>query len=173
MNPTEPGFVVRLAGPEDLRAVLGVHARRDSGESPLLEASKTEVETWRQMLAVPGLAVYLAELDGDTVGTASAMLFPNITYDCHPTAIIEAVVVAHPYRRRGIATSLLRHLLEDMRSEAATRSSSCPTRDTQVTGPIGSTPPSGLSQRPRDSVSTSQESPTPYRKPGSTRPDSP
>ena len=52
------------------------------------------------MLAVSGLSIYLAELDGDAVGTASAMLFPNITYDCQPTAIIEAVVVAHPYRRR-------------------------------------------------------------------------
>ena len=66
------------------------------------------------MLAVPGLSVYLAELDGHAVGTASAMLFPNITYDCHPTAIIEAVVVAHPYRRRGVATSLLQRLLLDM-----------------------------------------------------------
>jgi GNAT superfamily N-acetyltransferase len=68
------------------------------------------------MLAVPGLSVYLAELGGDTVATASAMLFPNVTYDCHPTAIIEAVVVALPYRRMGIATLLLQRLLQDMRS---------------------------------------------------------
>jgi GNAT superfamily N-acetyltransferase len=107
---------VRLAGPADLLALLGVHARRDSAETPPLEASKVEVETWAQMLSVPGLTVYLAELEGETVGTASAMLFPNITYDCHPTAIIEAVVVAYPYRRRGVATSLLRYLLSDMKS---------------------------------------------------------
>ena len=48
------------------------------------------------MLAVPGLSVYLAEMEGVIVGTASALLFPNVTYDCHPTAIIEAVVVAFP-----------------------------------------------------------------------------
>jgi len=95
--------------------VLGVHARRGSAESPPSSASKIEIDTWTHMLAVPGLTVYLAELDGDTVGTASAMVFPNITYDCHPTAIIEAVVVAHSYRRRGIATSLLQRLLQDMR----------------------------------------------------------
>lgn len=96
--------------------MLGVHGRRDSADSPPLRASRIEVDTWMHMLAVPGLTVYLAELDGDTVGTASAMLFPNITYDCRPTAIIEAVVVAHPYRRRGVATSLLRRLLRDLRS---------------------------------------------------------
>jgi len=107
---------VRLAGPKDLLAVLGVHARRDSADSPPLSASRIEIDTWSHMLAVPGLTVYLAELEGDTVGTASAMLIPNITYDCHPTAIIEAVVVAHSYRRKGVATSLLQRLLHDMKS---------------------------------------------------------
>jgi GNAT superfamily N-acetyltransferase len=68
------------------------------------------------MLGVPGLCVYLAEMDGDIVGTASAMILPNVTYDCHPTAIIEAVVVAHSYRRKGVATSLLQRALKDMRS---------------------------------------------------------
>ena len=68
------------------------------------------------MLSLPGLTVYLAEMDGEVVGTASAMLFPNVTYDCQPTGIIEAVVVARPVQRRGVVTSLLRRLLEDMRS---------------------------------------------------------
>lgn len=94
--------------------MLSVHARRDPVDPPPVRASTVEVATWTHMLAVPGLSVYLAELDGHAVGTASAMLFPNITYDCHPTAIIEAVVVAHPYRRRGVATSLLQRLLLDM-----------------------------------------------------------
>lgn len=112
---------VRLAGPEDLLDVLGVHARLDSAEVPTLNVSRIETDTWAHMLAVPGLSVYLAELEGDAVGTASAMLFPNITYDCHPTAIIEAVVVAHQYRRRGIATCLLQRLLQDMRSSGCNK----------------------------------------------------
>jgi GNAT superfamily N-acetyltransferase len=96
--------------------VLGVHSRRDSADSYRVGASKVEVDTWAHMLAVPGLSAYLAELERDIVGTASALLFPNVTYDCHPTAIIEAVVVAFPYRRRGIGAALLRCLLQDMRS---------------------------------------------------------
>lgn len=88
---------------------------------PPLRASKVEVDTWMQMMGMSGLTVYLAELDGDAVGTASAMPFPNITYRCHPTAIIEAVVVAHPCRRRGIGTSLLQYLLQDMRSAGCNR----------------------------------------------------
>lgn len=68
------------------------------------------------MLEASELYIYLADLDGDAVGTAPAMTFPNITYDCHPTAIIEAVVVAHSYRRQGVAMLLLQRILEDMQS---------------------------------------------------------
>ncbi len=79
-------------------------------------ASEIEGQTWVHMLEASDLYVYLAEMDGEAVGTASAMMFPNITYDCHPTAIIEAVVVAHSYRRQGVATLLLQRILEDLQS---------------------------------------------------------
>ena len=95
--------------------MLGVHARRDSADSPPARASRIEVDTWTHMLAISGLTVYLAELDGDTVGTASAMLFPT-----SPTTVSRRRSSKpwwlHPYRRRGVATSLLPRLLRDMRS---------------------------------------------------------
>jgi ribosomal protein S18 acetylase RimI-like enzyme len=107
---------VRAAQPGDLLSVLGVHARRHAGGRPPLEATKVESQTWAQMFAVPGLSVYVAEMEGDVVGTASSMIFPNVTYHCAPTAIIEAVVVAHEHRRRGVGTAMLRRMLADLRS---------------------------------------------------------
>jgi len=41
------------------------------------------------------------------------MLMPNITYNCAPTAFIEAVVVVPEQRRRGIARSVLQAVLAD------------------------------------------------------------
>jgi GNAT superfamily N-acetyltransferase len=116
VNSTGSAVTVRLAGQRDLLAVLGIHARRESDGSPPERVSEIEGETWGYMLETSGMYVYLCELNGEAVGTASAMLFPNITYDCRPTAIIEAVVVAHPYRRQGVATFLLQRILHDMRS---------------------------------------------------------
>lgn len=107
---------MRTARRGDLLAVLGVHARRHADGRPPSAASELEVSTWAHMLGVPGLRVYLAELDGDAAGTASVMMFPNITYECHPSAIVEAVVVAHSYRRQGVATLLLQRILEDMQA---------------------------------------------------------
>ncbi|GAA3073943.1 hypothetical protein GCM10017600_26460 [Streptosporangium carneum] len=70
---------------------------------------------WERVGATPGLTVYLAELEGEPVGTASMMLMPHITYDCRPSAFVEAVVVAYAHRRQGVATLLVRQALEDAR----------------------------------------------------------
>ena len=107
---------VRIARPDDLLRVLGVYAERDPGGRMPDRASKLEQTTWNQMTGTPGLAVYLAELDGAAVGTATLLMMPNLTYSCAPTAFIEAVVVGVNHRRRGIATAIMRRLLDDARN---------------------------------------------------------
>lgn len=62
------------------------------------------------------LTVYLAEVDGQVVGTATMMTMPNLTYGCAPTAFVEAVVIAADHRRKGIATAIMHRLLSDARS---------------------------------------------------------
>ncbi|MGR6998831.1 N-acetyltransferase family protein [Yinghuangia aomiensis] len=109
-------LVVRAAGAEDLLAVLGVHARRDPGGDVPRSASEVERLTWERVTRSEELTVYLAEVDGEPVGTATLMVMPNVTYGCAPTAFIEAVVVAAEHRRRGIAGAMLRQLLADARS---------------------------------------------------------
>ena len=67
------------------------------------------------MMTTVDLTVYIAERHGEPTGTATMMLLPNITYDCAPTAFIEAVVVVPAQRRRGIARSMIDVALEDAR----------------------------------------------------------
>ena len=95
--------------------VLAVYALRDAGGHSPIHASKLEQKTWTRMMETRGLAVYLAEVDGDVVGTATLLMMPNLTYGCAPTAFIEAVVVRFDHRRRGIATAIMRRLLDDAR----------------------------------------------------------
>lgn len=68
------------------------------------------------MMRAEHLTVYLAEIDGDPVGTATAMTMPNLTYDCCPTTFVEAVVVVHDRRRQGIATAIMGRVLGDARA---------------------------------------------------------
>lgn len=72
---------------------------------------------WQRIQASPDVTVYLAEdLTGAAVGTACLSILPNITYDCRPTAFIEAVVVRPEHRRKGVATLLLDRVLADART---------------------------------------------------------
>jgi len=112
--PNSRPCVVRSAGPDDLRSVLAVHSGR--GEGAEIAASELEQQTWACMMRTDDLTVYLAEIDGDPVGTATVMMMPNLTYGCAPTAFIEAVVVIPNQRRKGIATAILRQVLNDARS---------------------------------------------------------
>jgi GNAT superfamily N-acetyltransferase len=107
------GLVIRVASPEDLLGVLRVHGHRDPGGSSPRIATPLQCATWDLMMSREGLVVYLAETDGIAVGTATLLLLPNLTYDCQPSAFIEAVVVDVGYRRRGIATVMMRRILDD------------------------------------------------------------
>jgi len=97
-------------------AVLAVHARRDPGDDPPLSATDQQRRTWDEMTRRDGLVAYVALIDAEPVGTATVVLMPNLTYQCAPTAFIEAVVVDHRYRRRGIATAMLTEVLNDARA---------------------------------------------------------
>ena len=65
------------------------------------------------MMNSEDLVVYLATIDREVVGNATTMQMPNVTYDCAPTLFIEGVLVAAPYRRRGIATAIMTRALAD------------------------------------------------------------
>jgi hypothetical protein len=93
-------FVIGVASPQDLLGVLRVHRTRDPGGSSPEVATPLQHATWDLMMGREGLVVYLTESDGIAVGTATLLLLPNLSYDCQPSAFIEAVVVDVDYRRQ-------------------------------------------------------------------------
>ncbi|MFB7718083.1 GNAT family N-acetyltransferase [Nocardia sp. NPDC056100] len=105
-------LTIRATGLGDLLAVLAIHNQGGSAEA----VTDLQQRTWSRMQRSEDLTVYLAEVDGEAVGTATLMLMPNVTYHCAPTAFIEAVVVAAKHRRKGIASAIMRRLLDDART---------------------------------------------------------
>lgn len=112
MEVEGPTCAVRAAGRGDLLAILGVYAQRDSDVQLPDAASDREAQVWQRMMSTPDLTVYVAEIEGVAVGTATLLMMPNLTYS-GPTAFVEAVVVAVGHRRKRIATSMLRHVLRE------------------------------------------------------------
>lgn len=115
MTPiTEPA--VRLAGRDDLAELLRAYDGERTGGP-----SATEAGTWEAMLATDNLQVYCATVEAELVGTATLLVMPNLTYDCEPTAFIEAVVVRSEWRRRGIATKMVQRALDDARRDGCNK----------------------------------------------------
>ncbi|WP_280251187.1 hypothetical protein [Nocardia abscessus] len=84
--------VIRMAGNEDLLAVLIIHDQLASDGAPIRVLYRQR-QTRVRMLRSDKMTVYLAEVDGKPVRTVTQLLIPHVTYDCAPTAFIEAVVV--------------------------------------------------------------------------------
>jgi GNAT superfamily N-acetyltransferase len=104
--------------------VLDVLAENESDLPPVgrgVEAGVTsgpshkQISMWKRIQSTPDVTVFLAEIGDDAVGTACLLVLPNITYDCRPSAFIEAVVVKYGHRRQGVASSLLTHVLSQAR----------------------------------------------------------
>ncbi len=116
-----PAYRVRPALSDDIASVLHVLAqnqavRQDvSLEMPV--ATERQLAMWERIQVSPDVTVYVAEsAPGEAVGTACLSILPNMTYDCRPTAFIEAVVVAYAHRREGVAESLMQRVISDARS---------------------------------------------------------
>ena len=114
-------YQVRPALVDDLAATLDVLAQNQTvrpglPEQTAVAISERQIATWERIQQSPDVTVYLAETATDAVGTACLSVLPNITYDCRPTAFIEAVVVKYAHRRRGVARSILERLLTDARA---------------------------------------------------------
>ncbi len=110
-------YAIRPATAADLLAVVRVQAQSRPSTDPLPErVTDRQQATWDRMMAIADLTVYVAEVDGEPVGTACLLLMPNLGYDCRPTAFVEAVVTARAYRRRGVARAVMRRILADTRA---------------------------------------------------------
>jgi GNAT superfamily N-acetyltransferase len=56
----------------------------------------------------PGCEFYVAESEGNIVGTFVLYILPNITHHGRPAAMLENIVVDEAYRRRGIGREMLK-----------------------------------------------------------------
>lgn len=107
---------IRLIHHDELPALLELyrhlHVDDDEPSSPSAYA-----RVWESICANPLLHYFGAEVDGRLVATCILTIIPNLTRGARSYGVLENVVTHPDYRKRGIATVLLRHALDFARKE--------------------------------------------------------
>ena len=93
---------VRPAGTGDIAAVAGLLAGLQDPPSV-----RADDDAWGAIIAQPGRALLIAEIDGEPVGTADLIVSPNLTHGARPHALVENVIVAPDRRRDGVGRALM------------------------------------------------------------------
>jgi GNAT superfamily N-acetyltransferase len=80
-------------------------------DDPVADERMVE-ETFEQILALPGLYLFVLELDGVVVATTYLNVIPNLTRSVAPYAVIENVVVEERLRGTGLGKKIMGDTLQ-------------------------------------------------------------
>ena len=107
---------MRPAQDRDLLGVVRLLERQPG--LPVSAVTERQRASWVAMLGHEGMCCWVAEVDAVVVGTVTAIVYPNLGYDQHPSALLEAMVVAESHRRRGVGRALLAAALADLQRQS-------------------------------------------------------
>ena len=106
---------IRAAGAVDLSALRGLLAELHASDDAWDDARAADALT--AILADPRRRLLLAFDDGEAAGTLDVVVVPNLTRGARPYAVIENVVVAERFRRRGVGRALMDAAVAHAREE--------------------------------------------------------
>lgn len=99
-------LAIRKAVEADLPLLLQFYGQPsfNNGRVVSLDTAKA---IFARMAIYPDFSIYLAELDGESIGTFSLMLIDNIAHWGTPTAMVENVVVTEHRQGEGIGRKMM------------------------------------------------------------------
>jgi len=100
----------RAAGPDDFDGILGLYQQLHPADPVLDDGS--DAAAFAQILASPGLHLFVLDLDGAVVATTYLNVIPNLTRSASPYAVIENVVVEKRLRGAGLGRQIMAATLQ-------------------------------------------------------------
>jgi GNAT superfamily N-acetyltransferase len=108
--------ILRHIRPDELPALLELY-RHLHAEDEVPSSPSAYAQVWEGICGNPLLHYFGAEVEGRLVATCALTIVPNLTRGARSYGVVENVVTHAGFRKRGIATALLRHVLEFARNE--------------------------------------------------------
>ena len=105
---------IREATEKDLREILAIYAELDNGQVLDVSAARSIFE---RIQRYPNYAIYIAELEGQAVGTFALLIMDNLAHMGTSSGVVEDVVVRSRWRGRGVGKAMMRHAMTVCREE--------------------------------------------------------
>lgn len=102
---------IRLIQSDELAGLLRLYRFLNPGDPVVSPDDPLAQRQFAQVVSDPTLRYFVVECDGMLVATCTLTVIPNFSRGLKPYGVIENVVTDPNYRRRGLATAVLRAAL--------------------------------------------------------------
>ncbi len=120
MNATLQKLTIRAAREDDLPALAAIFAADEiggHGDTTDESAQPDYLAAFRAIEASPSETLYVAELDGEVVGTFQTAILTKLVGRGAKSMVIEAVQTRADMRGRGIGAVMINYCLEEARRQ--------------------------------------------------------
>jgi GNAT superfamily N-acetyltransferase len=107
---------VRKASAADIPAVISLYTQPDLDDGNVLTVDQG-VALFERFGRYPDYTLYVAEQDGEIVGSFALLVMDNLGHLGSPSGIVEDVVVAPTRQSNGIGAAMMRFALERCREK--------------------------------------------------------
>ncbi len=102
-------MIIRSAVSSDLPQLLTLYQQLNTSD-PLLSPEQA-AEIWSEFILNHCCTCYIVEIDKKLVASSVITIIPNFTRGGRPYGVIENVITHCDYRKQGIGTALMNHLI--------------------------------------------------------------
>ncbi|OCP09204.1 MULTISPECIES: GNAT family N-acetyltransferase [unclassified Ensifer] len=102
-------LTIRAASAGDLPGLLALYSELNP-DDPVLDAALA-ADRFAAIDAQPGMTIFIGFAGGIAAASVSLVIVPNLTRGAAPYALVENVVTAAAFRRKGFAGALIRHAI--------------------------------------------------------------
>lgn len=120
MNATMENLIIRTAREDDLPALAAIFAADEiggHGDTADESAQPDYLAAFRAIEASPSETLYVAELDGEVVGTFQTAILTKLVGRGARSMVIEAVQTRADMRGRGIGAVMINYCLDEARRQ--------------------------------------------------------
>ncbi|CUW86402.1 GNAT family N-acetyltransferase [Rhizobium pusense] len=120
MNATLEHLIIRTAREDDLPALAAIFAADEiggHGDTADESAQPDYLAAFRAIEASPSETLYVAELDGEVVGTFQTAILTKLVGRGARSMVIEAVQTRADMRGRGIGAMMINYCLDEARRQ--------------------------------------------------------